>query len=167
MKVRIRGVEYDVRRLGNAAPLHMIELQQQSRKLVEGGWKVSALRAAERDSRAYTRATLAYEAAREAWEAAGADPETEPLEPDEPDSVWVALATMTFLTMRAGGTKISLEDAASIGLEEMEWIPDADDQADDAGEAVVPDPTTPGPAEPAGPVTPDAGPPPLELPVGA
>lgn len=166
MRVKIRGVEYDVRRLANAAPLHMIELQQQSKKLVEGGWKISALRAAERDSRAYTRRQLEHEAAVEAWEAAGADPETEPVEPDEPDSVWVALATMMFLTMRAGGTKITLEDAASIGLSELEWIPDVDDQADDAGE-VEADPTTPGPAAPAGPVTPADVPPVLELPVGA
>lgn len=166
MKVRIRGVEYDVRRMGNAAPLHMIELQAQSKKLDPPGWRISKLRLAERESRAYTRAQLAYEELHAAWVAAGSDPDLEPVEPDEPETVWIALAMMTFLTMRAGGTKITLEDAAEIGLGEMEWIADADDQADDAGE-VEADPTTPGPAEPAGPVTPDAGPPPLELPVGA
>ena len=167
MKVRIRGEEYDVRRLGNAAPLHMIELQQQSKKLVEGGWKISALRAAERDSRAYTRAQQAYEAEHAAWVAAGGSPETEPIEPDEPDSVWVALATMTFLTMRAGGTKISLEDAASIGLGEMEWIPDDDDDAAAGDEVTEGDPQMPSRPEPAGQVTPAVGPPVLELPVGA
>lgn len=154
MKLLIRGVEYDARNIQNAAPLHMIELQQQSKAIIDGGWKISALRAADRDAKVYARA-------RKVWEEAGADPDAEP---DEPDSLWVALATMTFLTMRAGGTKISLEQAAEIPFGEMRWVPEPGDPTVDEGEGDEADPTTPGLPAPAGPETLGDVPPPLLLP---
>lgn len=157
MKVRIRGVEYDPRNIDNTSPLHMIELQEQSKQLVEGGWKFSILKRADREAKAYTRRRKAWADAVVEWRAAGADPEAEPVEPDEPDTMWIALATITFLTIRGGGERITLEDAAGIPFREVAYVAEPGDPATPDDDEDAQDDTDPSSPASGGPATAAAG----------
>lgn len=121
MKLKIAGVEYEPVSFESASPLLLMELQSQSRRLVEGGLGMSRLSLMERDSTAYRRA-------RQAWQDAGADPDQEPPPPDDSP---IAIAVLMFLSRRAVGEKVTFEEAASTPMSEFEAIPDASD-VDDA-----------------------------------
>lgn len=153
MKVRIRGKEYDAVDQNTAAPLHMIEAQQQAKRpgedglpLIDGGLGMSAISRGERAMRAYRNAVKRYRKATEAREA-GEDVEV-PDEPETPDEAAVMFGLQVFLTLRAAGEKVTLRDALLVPLAAVEQI----DEPDDQGEA--PDPTTAGEAAPASPETP-------------
>lgn len=160
MRIIIRGKEYERVGMDTCAPLHMIELQQQSKRIVDGGGlSTSRLRKIERAGRDYARARKRWADAVEAWEAAGADPALEPEQPDEPDDTFVSIAMLVFLSIRGAGEPITFEAAASIPLGEIAFAKDAGDPAvdeldDDEDEDDDEDPSSPATG---GPVTSAAG----------
>lgn len=138
MKLVIDGREYPVVTTQTAELLHLMELQQQAKALVEGGLGMSALQRIDREAGAYRRAMTA-------WQEAGADPGSEP---DVPDNSVTAMAVTVFLSRRAAGDQVTFQDAARIGMDAIIQMAESmDAQASD--DAV--DPTPPG----GGPATPD------------
>lgn len=160
MRIIIRGKEYERVGMDTCAPLHMIELQQQSKRLVDGGGlSTSKLRRIDREGRDYARARKRWVDDVEAWRAAGADPDLEPEEPDEPDNLFVSIAMLVFLSIRGAGEPITFEAAASIPLGAIAFAADpgdpdpADELDDDEGDDDA-DPSSPATG---GPVTSAAG----------
>lgn len=144
MKLVIGGTEYEAVSHQSASPLHLMELQQQSRRLVEGGLGMSRIEE-------IMRATAAYSTARAAWEkatAAGEDPGDLPVIPDDG---LTAMAITIFLARRRAGERITFEDA--IDVEGVIWIREPGDTTPDAAEEGEPDPTEPGPASPETPAS--------------
>ena len=140
MKIRIDGVDYDAVDHRSANMLHLMELQQQSRRLVEGGLGMSRL---ER----IMRSSVEYRRARKAWLDADADPDAEP---EAPDDGILAIAILIFLSRRAGGDKVTFEDAND--YRSIEFVEEPGDQGEGEGEAEA-DPTSPGPASPETPAS--------------
>ncbi len=129
MKLKIGDKEYDAVSFEGATPLHLMELQRQAPALVDGGLGMSRLHAMRRSS-------TAYGAALRKWRDAGADPETEPLLPDD---AAISLAAMMFLARRAAGEMVTFAEAAA---QTYTIVREPDD--DDPGGDVEPDPTIPG-----------------------
>lgn len=153
MKVRIDGEEFPAVNQKSAAPLHMMELQQQARPFVEGGLGMSRIERMGRDTMRYQRELKAWRVRFEAGEV------TEDDAPLAPDDAILSVPIVVFLSLRAAGRKVTFEDAASIPEDRLEWIPEPGDVRADEAEEGEPDPTSPGVASP---VTPD-GDPALEL----
>ena len=161
MKIVYKGVDYkQVTAQRGAAPLHIIEMQAQSKR--------ADLRALLPDGETLGLGTLhrwaqeaeAYGRAVRAWERGGKTGD----EPSPPEcAVWLQLVNL-FLTLRSGGWEGTVLDAAAIPPAELRWVrevldgatnePDDDESDDATGEAS--DPTVP--ASPGGPATsvPDA-----------
>lgn len=160
MKIVYKGVDYrQVTAQRGAAPLHIIEMQAQSKRadfraLLPDGETLGlgTLHRWAREANDWRRAVRAWERAVKAGTAVATD------EPPPPDcAVWLGVVNI-FLTLRAGGWEGTVLDAMAIPQEEIRYVrevldvadePD-DDEGDDAtGEA--PDPTSP--ASPGGPAT--------------
>lgn len=159
MRIIIRGKEYERVGIDSCAPLHMIELQQQSKRLIEdGGLSTSRLRRIDREGRDYARARKRWADAVDEWRAAGADPDLEPEAPDEPDSLFVSIAMLVFLSIRGAGEPITFEAAASIPLGAISFAADPGDP-DPADELDEDEDDDADPSSPAtgGPVTSAAG----------
>ena len=175
MKIVYQGVDYkQVTTQRGAAPLHIIEMQAQSKRadlraLLPDGETLGlgTLHRWAREAEAYGRAVRA-------WERAGKVGD----EPSPPEcAVWLQIVNL-FLTLRAGGWEGTVLDAAAIPPIELRWVrevldgstdePDDNEGGDETGEAV--DPTLPaspgGPATSASAVAPDASPE-AEAPVSA
>jgi hypothetical protein len=151
LKLIIDGREYPAVDHNSGQLLHLMELQQQGRDLVEGGLGMSALQRMEREARVYVRQLKAYEAAREAYEAAleaGQEAE-EPEEPIVPDVSLTLMAVAVFLTRRAAGDVVSFRDSLAVGMDTIVQLPEPTDRPASEDR---PDPTTPGSG---GPATPD------------
>ena len=147
MKLVIDGVEYSAVNHHGAPPLHMIELQQQSKSLIEGGLGMSRIERIGRDAARYQREHAAW---RERLEAGDATEDDAPLSPDD---AHISIAVVVFLTLRGAGQRITFADAAEISPERMVWRSEPDDAPTPGGE---PDPTTPGLGTPVTPgVDPD------------
>lgn len=161
MKIRYDGVEYTQRRIqAGAAPLHIIELQAQSKRpevraLLPDGepLSLSVLTRWGREAQAYGAALGRWERARKDGTATDAD------QPDPPDcAVWLGVVNL-YLTLRSGGWQGTLLDAAAIPDGDVRYIREVSDtltdEPDDDGEdgevATSADPTVPG--SPGGPAT--------------
>jgi hypothetical protein len=143
VKLVIEGREYRAVSHETAELLHLMELQQQGRDLVEGGLGMSAISRMEREGKAYATAMKAWQAARDR----GEDAE----EPVTPDAALTMMAVTIFLTRRGAGEAVSLRDALRVGLSTIVQVPEPTDPA--PSEEDGPDPTGPGsdgPATPAG-----------------
>lgn len=161
MKIVYKGVDYkQVTAQRGAAPLHIIEMQAQSKRadlraLLPDGETLGlgTLHRWAREAEAYGRAVRA-------WERGGKTGD----EPSPPEcAVWLQLVNL-FLTLRSGGWEGTVLDAAAIPPVELRWVrevldgatnePD-DDESDDATSEAS-DPIVP--ASPGGPATsvPDA-----------
>lgn len=156
MKIVYKGVDYkQVTAQRGAAPLHIIEMQAQSKR--------ADLRALLPDGETLGLGTLhrwareaeAYGRAIRAWERGGKTGD----EPSPPEcAVWLQIVNL-FLSLRAGGWEGTVLDAAAIPPVELRWVrevldgatnePDDDESDDVTGEAS--DPTVP--ASPGGPAT--------------
>lgn len=152
MRLIIEGREYLAVQPGHAPTLHMVELQQQARRvdqetgepLIDGGLGMRAISAMKRELMTYRRELLAWQASAPAG--GRPDPETEP---DLPDCSPIFNSIAVYLAMRGAGERLTLMDALSIPSCEIEFAPDPEDD--------TADPTTPaqGTTAPAGPETPD------------
>lgn len=165
MKIRYGGVEYTQRRVqAGAAPLHVIELQAQSRRaevraLLPDGepLSLSVLTRWGREAQAYGAALARWERARRDGTATEAD------QPDPPEcAVWLGVVNL-YLTLRSGGWQGTLLDAAAIPDGDVKYVrevadtltdePDGDDEDGEASTSA--DPTSPG--SPGGPATSEFG----------
>lgn len=175
MKIRYGGVEYTQRRVqAGAAPLHVIELQAQSKRaevraLLPDGepLSLSVLTRWGREAQAYGAALARWERARRDGTATEAD------QPDPPEcAVWLGVVNL-YLTLRSGGWAGTLLDAAAIPDGDVKYIrevadtltdePDGDDEDGEA--ATSADPTLPG--SPGGPAISESGASPDGSPVAA
>lgn len=145
MKLRIGGTDYTAVSHQTASPLHLMELQQQSKRLVDGGLGMSRIEQIMRDTSGYAKARREWLKSTEAGQDAGQ-------EPIVPDDGLVSMAITIFLARRSAGEKLTFEEA--IDVTGVEWIPEPGDNAyrGEEDEDDEPDPTVPGPASP---VTPD------------
>ena len=170
MQIIVRGKSYERLSIDTCAPLHMMELQRQSKPFVDGGGlSTSTLRKIDDAGRTYARARARWVTARAAWLEAGAGLEgpeleahleREPVQPDEPDDLWASIATVVFLSIRGAGEPITFEAAASIPLGAIAFVTDAGDETadeDDAGDADDADDEDPSSPATGGPVTSAAG----------
>jgi hypothetical protein len=132
----IKGVRYEQADISSPSLLDMILLQQQSRAVLQHGLSMSRLEKSKREMQRYARE-------QKSWEKAG---KPEGSEPEMPESGMEAIAAMVFLSMRGAGQKVSFEEAASVGLDDLDFEGGPDDvEADD----VEADPTGPGSDGPA------------------
>jgi hypothetical protein len=150
VKIVIDGREYTAVNHRMSTPLHLMELQQQSRPLIEGGLGMQRLDRMAREQLLYQRAMKAHQ---KQAAAGAADIEDAPLAPDD---ALVAIAVVLFLTRRAAGEQVTFAQAADQPLESVQWIPEPGDDGDVTGQE-APDPTPPGPGTPETP-EPAAGP---------
>jgi hypothetical protein len=135
----IKGVRYEQADISSPSLLDMILLQQQSRAVLQHGLSMSRLEKSKREMQRYA-------VEQKSWERAG---KPEGSEPEMPESGMEAIAAMVFLSMRGAGQKVSFEEAASVGLDDLDFEGGPDDvEADESA-----DPTRPGSD---GPATPDA-----------
>jgi len=120
MKYVISGREYPVINRHTAHVLHLMELKQQTRPFTDDGqgFGMKALQ-------------LIDEKAVE----------------QDADAQIMAFAVMLFLTRRAAGDKVSFEEAASVGMADVEVIREPGDE---------PEPEPQGPTAPGGLETPEA-----------
>jgi hypothetical protein len=158
VKIVYQGVDYrQVTAQRGAAPLHIIEMQAQSKRadlrelLPDGALSLGVLQRWSREAQEYGTAVARWERDVKAGAATPGD------EPSPPDcAVWLSVVNL-FLTLRSGGWRGTLRDAAEIPQGDVRYVrevgdladePDLDDEqeGDDA-----PDPTRP--ASPAGPAT--------------
>jgi hypothetical protein len=158
MKIVYRGVDYrQVTAQRGAAPLHIIEMQAQSKRsdlrdlLPDGALSLGVLQRWSREAQAYAVDVARWERDVKAGAAGAVD------EPSTPDcAVWLSVVNL-FLTLRSGGWRGTLRDAAEIPLEDVRYVREVGDlvdepDVDDAQEGdEMPDPTRP--ASPAGPAT--------------
>jgi hypothetical protein len=140
--------------VGGAHLLHLVELQQQGRHLVEGGLGMSGLEQMKREGLAFRREWLAWDARRKASEEAG-DPFVDD-EPLPPDSAALAAGITVFLSRRQAGHRVSLVEALQVPQVAIRIV---EEPADAAGAV---DPQGPGDApgsetEPADASTTSAG----------
>lgn len=156
MKIVYDGVDYrQITATRGAAPLHLIEMQAQSKSnalrglLPEGGLSLSLLQRWSRDAQAYAVAVARWERAAKAG-----DTVEEPAPPD--CALWLTVVNL-FLSLRAGGWQGTLLDAAAIPQGDVRYVREVGDAtalADDTLDGVddAPDPTSrvslDGPATP-------------------
>lgn len=164
MKIVYQGVDYTQRTAQRgAAPLHLIEMQAQSKqaKVRELVGELLTLGVLHR----WSKEAGAYGAAVRRWQrdvkAGAAGPEDEPQVPD--CALWLGVVNL-FLTLRAGGWEGTLLDAASIPESEVRYVrevldgadvEDDEDSDEDADAGAPVDPSEP--ASPDGPGTRDVG----------
>lgn len=144
MRLRVKDQVLPFVDFNSACLLHLVELQQQGRAVVDGGLGMSALTRNQRDLAAYSRAVQVRQKAVEDGEPVGE-------EPDPPDCAPVMMGVTAFLTLRAAGEKLTLMDALLLSPGDLEQVSDPEDIP--AGEGDGADPTAPGsdgPATPAG-----------------
>ena len=164
MKIVYKGVDYPQRTVRRgAAPLHLIEMQAQSkrpavRELIGEPLTLGVLHQWSKEAEAYGAAVRRWQ---RDVKAGVAGPEDEPQVPD--CALWLSVVTL-FLTLRAGGWEGTLLDAAAIPESEVRYVREvldgADDEDDEGGDedsdAGAPvDPSRP--ASPDGPGTSDVG----------
>jgi hypothetical protein len=159
MKIVYQGVDYrQVTAQRGAAPLHIIEMQAQSKRadlrelLPDGALSLGVLLRWSREAQAYGAAVARWERDVKAGAATADD------EPSPPDcAVWLSVVNL-FLTLRSGGWRGTLRDAAEIPQGDVRYVREVGDLdehdagADDEQEGnEAPDPTRP--AAPDGPAT--------------
>jgi len=171
MKIVYQGVDYTQRTAQRgAAPLHLIEMQAQSkqakvRELIGEPLTLGVLHHWSKEAGAYGVAVRRWQ---RDVKAGAAGPEDEPQVPD--CALWLGVVNL-FLTLRAGGWEGTLLDAACIPESEVRYVREVLDGADveddedgdedaDAGAPVDPS----EPASPDGPGTRDVGASPVESP---
>jgi len=158
VKIVYQGVDYrQVTAQRGAAPLHIIELQAQSKRpdlrdlLPDGALSLGVLQRWSREAQEYGAAVARWERDVKAGMAA---PDDEPSPPD--CAVWLSVVNL-FLTLRAGGWRGTLRDAAEIPQGGVRYVREVGDLADGPGVDdeqegdEAPDPTRP--ASPAGRAT--------------
>ena len=122
MRLRIQGREYDVIDPRSCRVLHLMELRQQTRGLVEGGLGLRELGPMAR------RMQAAHEE-QAAARAQGVQVDDDALDVD-PDEVLIWLAVLVFLARRAAGERVSFADAADISPDEIEMVSEPGDEED-------------------------------------
>ena len=119
-----------------APPLHLIELQMQAPKVLPG------VNIGMRSIEKIGRTQAAFHAEYKAWEARAAAGEDPGEEPTEPDTTFLAVGIIVFLSMRGAGERVTFEQALS---RPVTFVPEPDDEP-----AEAPDPSSPGSPEPLG-----------------
>ena len=156
MKIVIDGREYPAVSHKGARLLHLIELREQTRKLLEEPLGMARLDAL---ARASAGAREELKAARASGDAAAAAAAEQRVSVDA--ELWTAI--VIFLSRRASGERVTFSEAVDVDLESVEFVLEEGDQPDEQdeppGPREAPDPTPPGNG---GPETNDDGAKPLE-----
>lgn len=174
MRIRVDGREYPVvdHRSG-AKLLHLVELREHTRRLLEEPLGMGRLDEMTRVARELARDVKAaeHEHAIAVEREAPADEledlanRVRRLKGAQADDGLLGLAIIVFLSRRAAGDRVTFAQATTIDVGAIEWIEEPGDTAvvppevDDDADPFAPDPTAPGDTgAPGSPVTSDAGP---------
>lgn len=179
-KLRIEGREYPAVDHRGATLLHLVELREHTRKLLEvplGMGRLDELsRMAREQGRRRTQLEAAHAAAVEGGEPAAVledlAEQLREVKAAQADDGLLGLAIIVFLTRRKAGDRVTFAQATNVDVDLIEWVPeDSDEQPvapsdddvpdDPFGPGAAPDPTVPGRGSPA---TPDDDPARLEAP---
>jgi hypothetical protein len=138
------GKEYPGVSHRGAPPLHLIELQQQGKKVLPG--TNLGIVAIERIGQRQADYFLKLQAWEKAVAARAEDPAApEPgEEPEEPDTTTLAVGILAFLSIRASGERVTFEEAL---MRPVSFRPEPGDEPSAADPVEPPDPQTAG-AEP-------------------
>lgn len=179
-KLRIEGREYPAVDHRGATLLHLVELREHTRRLLEvplGMGRLDELsRMAREQGRRRTQLEAAYAVAVEGGEPAAVledlAEQLREVKAAQADDGLLGLAIIVFLTRRKAGDRVTFAQATNVDVDLIEWVPeDSDEQPvapsddelpdDPFGPGAAPDPTVPGHGSPA---TPDDDRDPLEAP---
>lgn len=165
-RMRIDGREYRVvDHRGGAKLLHLVELREHTRKLLEDPLGMGRLDEMARRARELAHEVRAAERDHAAAAADGAGPEqleelarrVRRARSEQADDGLLGLAIIVFLSRRAAGERVTFAEATTVDVDRVEFIPDDGDPVvvpPDAGDEVAdpfgpaPDPTVPGAKRP-------------------
>ncbi len=162
-RIRIAGREYDaVDHRGGARLLHLVELREHTRTLLEVPLGMGRLDEMSRRGRELAQQVKAAQQAHDDLVAAGASPERLEAAADrlraaraeQADDGLLGLAIIVFLSRRKAGDRVTFAQACDVDVDEVEWIPEPADAAvvPPSGDGPVEDPF--GPDAPADPTPP-------------
>lgn len=161
MKIRIGEREYPVVDHRGAKLLHLVELREHTRRLLEEPLGMARLDEMSRASRALARDLAAAERDHAAARDDGAGPEqleelaqrVRRLKGEQADDGLLGMAIIVFLSRRAAGERVTFAQATDVDVESLQWVEEPGDVAvvppagdDPDADPFGPDPTAPGTA---------------------